>query len=122
QANAALAAMRDIRALVERQRAAEESEDIALLSAFDEGSLAKKQTEIRDLFNDYNNLQCLIPPERIKIQLNDDRADVTFFKIVQGVSRAEGIRKEVFNGEVTWRLVKRDQNWVILDYTTRKFN
>ncbi|MGB2906229.1 MAG: serine/threonine-protein kinase [Candidatus Aminicenantaceae bacterium] len=122
QANAALAAMRDIRALVERQRAAEESEDIALLSAFDEGSLAKKQTEIRDLFNDYNNLQCLIPPERIKIQLNDDRADVTFFKIVQGVSRAEGIRKEVFNGEVTWRLVKRDQNWVILDFTTRKFN
>jgi len=122
QANAALAAMRDIRALVERQRAAEESEDIALLSAFDEGSLPKKQAEIRDLFNDYNNLQCLIPPERILIQLNGDRADVTFFKIVQGVSRAEGIRKEVFNGEVTWRLVKRDQNWVILDYTTRKFN
>jgi hypothetical protein len=38
------------------------------------------------------------------------------------VSRAEGIRKEVFNGEVTWRLAKRGRSWVILDYTIRKFN
>jgi hypothetical protein len=122
QAGAALADMRDIRALVERQRSAEESEDIALLSAFDAGSLTKKQAEIRDLFNNYDSIQCLIPPERISIRLNGDNAEVTFFKIVQGVSRAEGIRKEVFNGEVTWRLAKRGRSWVILDYTTRKFN
>ncbi len=122
QAGAALAALRDIRALVERQRSAEESEDIALLSAFDAGSLTKKQAEIRDLFNNYDSIQCLIPPERISIRLNGDNADVTFFKIVQGVSRAEGIRKEVFNGEVTWRLAKRGRSWVILNYTTKKFN
>jgi hypothetical protein len=122
QADAALAALRDIRALVERQRSAEESEDIALLSAFDAGSLAKKQVEIRDLFNNYDNIQCLIPPERINIQLSGDTAAVTFFKIVQAVSRAEGIRKEVFNGEVTWRLAKRGRSWVILEYTSRKFN
>ncbi len=122
QANAALAALREIRALVERQRAAEESEDNALLSAFDEGILAKKQSEARDLFNDYNNLQCLIPKERIRIQLNNNNATVVFFKIVQGVSRAEGIRKEVFNGEVTWQLVKRGQAWIILNYSARKFN
>jgi tRNA A-37 threonylcarbamoyl transferase component Bud32 len=122
QAGAALAALRDIRALVERQRSAEESEDIALLSAFDAGSLTKKQAEIRDLFNNYDSIQCLIPPERISIRLNGDTAEVTFFKIVQGVSRAEGIRKEVFNGEVTWRLAKRGRSWVILDYTTKKFN
>ena len=122
QANAALAALRDIRALVERQRSAEESEDISLLSAFDAGALPKKQAEIRDLFNNYDNIQCLIPPERISIQLSGDTAAVTFFKIVQAVSRAEGIRKEVFNGEVTWRLAKRGQSWVILEHTTRKFN
>jgi hypothetical protein len=122
QANAALTSLQEIRALVEQQRAAEQSEDIALLRAFDSSVLEKRQAEVRSLFNDFDNLQCLIPPERIKIQLQDNSATVVFFKIVQGVSRAEGIRKEAFNGEVTWKLIKRGQNWVIQDYTARKIN
>jgi hypothetical protein len=50
------------------------------------------------------------------------RARAVFAHLVTGISRQKGSREILFNGRYTWRLERRDDDWIIAEITFEKTN
>jgi hypothetical protein len=44
----------------------------------------------------------------------------SFTHLVTGVSRQKGTRETLFNGRYTWRMERRDEEWIIVEITFEK--
>ncbi len=107
-------AKKDILEMVERFRAAEESEDLlAVLSYIDSPTVASQlQQEYTILFNGYDGIKSVISGKTVDFSSRTE-ARVSFSHLVSAVYRKDGLRKIVFEGIKTWQLKKKDRTWKI---------
>lgn len=105
-----------IRDIVERQRMAEEEEELELLlSDYSQSVKDKRLEEIKEMFKYYNNIRSRI--DSISVTFADSRhAKVTFLHEIVGVFVNTGQKGEIFSGATTLLLEKRGKTWIITDY------
>jgi len=112
QADTALSE-KDIVALVERHRAAEERKDLlVVLSDLDSPTLTRQwQDEHKLLFNGYDGINSSISGITVTFSSRTE-ATAKFSYLMTAVYKKDG-KKEVFEGSETWRLHKKDKAWMI---------
>ncbi len=119
QANSALVSIADIKAIIENQKKALEQKELPLLMIDYAVGETKKQreNELIDFFQEYDDVLFIVFPETIQIKLIDSTtADISFSNILSAVSKEEGKKKILFEGEVNWTLKKQEKFWKIIDY------
>jgi len=119
QANSALVSIADIKAIIENQKKALEQKELPLLMIDYAVGETKKQreNELIDFFQEYDDVLFIVFPETIQIKLIDSTtADISFSNILSAVSKEEGKKKMLFEGEVNWTLKKQEKLWKIIDY------
>jgi serine/threonine-protein kinase len=111
--------MKDIRAMIERHRVAEENEDTeALLRDLDSEKLVSQERGNYELiFNAYDGIQSSVPQDSILISFSSrTQATVSFAHALRGNSQKDG---ETYSpqplSQKTWRLEKRGKTWKIVD-------
>ena len=107
---------KDILALIERQRIAEESKDLlTVVSQIGSPELSSRmQSEYRFLFNAYDGIKSSIS----NISLNFSsriEAKASYSLIQTAVYKRDGKRKNIFAGTKTWQLRKQGQGWKLVD-------
>ena len=107
---------KDILALIERQRIAEESKDLlTVVSQIGSPELSSRmQSEYRLLFNAYDGIKSSIS----NISLNFSsriEARASYSLIQTAVYKRDGKRKNIFAGTKTWQLRKQSQGWKLVD-------
>jgi len=119
RANSALVSITDIKAIIENQKRALEQKELPLLMIDYAVGETKKQreNELIDFFQEYDDVLFIVFPETIQIKLIDSTtADISFSNILSAVSKEEGKKKILFEGEVNWTLKKQEKFWKIIDY------
>ena len=123
-ANSAVSAISDIKAVVERQRRAEEEKELPLLLS-DLGSdslFQRRSSEARQFFNKYGEIKSIADIAKIRIEFSDtNKAQVSFPKLLSAVDTTTGKRDIVFEGEVIWVMEKQPDGWKIVDFLTKTF-
>ena len=112
QADTALS-QKDIIALIERHRAAEERKDLlVVLSDLDSATLARQwQDEHKLLFNGYDGISSSISGITVTFSSRTE-ATAKFSYLMTAVYKKDG-KKKVFEGSETWRLHKKDKVWML---------
>jgi hypothetical protein len=108
---------RDILALIERRRQAEEREDLdGVLRGLDSQALiAQEQGYFSMIFTLYDGIKAKIQEGTISVDFSD-RAHATagFHHAIQGVSMKDGKQKPVLYSPERWTLEKRGGGWKIV--------
>ena len=111
--------IKDIRAMIERHRVAEENEDTeALLRDLDsEKLISQERGNYQLIFNAYDGIQSSVPQDSILISFSSrTQATVSFAHALRGNSQKDG---ETYSpqplSQKTWRLEKRGKTWKIVD-------
>ncbi|MFC2163534.1 protein kinase [Acidobacteriota bacterium] len=108
---------REIKVIIERQRKTEEGKDLlTLLSDIGSSSLAgQRKTESTDFFNTHDGVKSFV--SKIDIQFQDqNQATVVYSNLVSAVPKATGVRKVIFEGQVTLTMKRQGKNWKIIEY------
>ncbi len=119
QANSSLVSITDIKAIIENQKKALEQKELPLLMIDYAAGETKKQreNELINFFQEFEDVLFIVFPETIQIKLIDsDTADVSFSNILSAVSKEEGKKKILFEGEVNWTMKKQKNSWKIINY------
>jgi len=107
-------AQKEILAVIERHRAAEESKDLPVLLA-DVGSpdlKAQWDTDHRLLFNGYDEIHSAI--ENITVKTSGRlAASAVFSHLLTGVYKRDGTKKILFDGNETWQFRKSGGAWTV---------
>jgi len=106
---------KEILALIERQRIAEENKDLlAVLSQVGSPSLANQlQSEYKLLFNGYDEIKSSISNISINFSSRSD-ARASFSHLLTAVYRKDGRKKIVFEGLKNWQLRKEGRTWKLI--------
>ena len=106
-----------IRQIVERQRKAEEQEDLlAFLSDIGpEALLAKKRADAMTLFNNYDNINSRTSDISITF-IDRDHADASFSHLLVAVDKKTGSSKVIFEGKKTLTFERLENTWKVLVY------
>lgn len=108
---------REIRQIIERQRRAEEEEDIPLLfSDYSQALKNKRREDIIDLFNFYDDIKSEISNLSINLRSPAYPAEVKFYHILIGVSKSTGKKTIIFENWRTLTLERQGKTWKIIDY------
>lgn len=119
QANSALVSITDIKAIIENQKKALEQKELPLLMIDYAAGETKKQreNELINFFQECEDVLFIVFPETIQIKLIDsETADVSFSNILSAVSKEEGKKKILFEGEINWTMKKQKNSWKIINY------
>ena len=113
QADTALSE-KDILALIERHRAAEERKDLlVVLSDLDSPILSRQwQDEHKLLFNGYDGISSSISGIAVAFSSRTE-ATARFSHLLTAVYKKDGKKKIVFEGAETWKLRKKDKAWLL---------
>jgi serine/threonine-protein kinase len=110
---------KEIIAMIERHRVAEENEDTeALLRDLDsEKLISQERGNYQLIFNAYDGIQSSVPQDSILISFSSrTQATVSFAHALRGNSQKDG---ETYSpqplSQKTWRLEKRGKTWKIVD-------
>jgi serine/threonine protein kinase len=113
--------MRDIRAMIERHRAAEENEDTEnLLMDLDSKLVSREREYYEMIFKAYDGIQSLpsqVQQDSISISFpGGTLATVRFDYALRGISQKDGELYPIQQlSQKTWRLEKQGRNWRIVD-------
>jgi tetratricopeptide (TPR) repeat protein len=107
-------ARREIAALIERHRVAEENKDLlSVRSHFDSPSTSGSlQAEYKLLFNGYDDIKSVISGAAVNFS-SRTRATAVFSHLLTAVYKKDNKRKIVFEGQKHWELIKRGNEWKI---------
>jgi len=105
---------KDILALIERHRAAEERKDLlVVLSDLDSPILSRQwQDEHKLLFNGYDGISSSISGIAVAFSSRTE-ATARFSHLLTAVYKKDGKKKIVFEGTETWKLHKKDKAWLL---------
>jgi hypothetical protein len=106
---------KDIRAMIERHRVAEQDEDIeALLGDIDSDNLASQEREnYKLIFNTHDSIRSLV--DAISINFSSrTQATVSFWHALRGVYQKNGEDSSDVS-QKKWKLEKRGKTWKIVD-------
>jgi hypothetical protein len=105
---------KDILALIERHRKAEESKDLLVaLSDVDSPALSSQwQGEYKLLFNGYDGISSSISGVDVTFAGRSE-ATARFSHLLTAVYKKDGKKKLVFEGTKTWKLRKKNMSWVL---------
>jgi hypothetical protein len=105
---------RDILALIERHRAAEESKDLlVVLSDVESQELVRRwRSDYTVLFNGYDGINSSISDLTVTFASRTE-ATARFSNLVTAVSKKDGKRQIFVEGSKTWRLRKKDKAWTL---------
>ena len=112
---------KDIRAMIERHRAAEENEDTEnLLMDLDSKLVSREREYYEMIFKAYDGIQSLpsqVQQDSISISFpGGTLATVRFDYALRGISQKDGELYPIQQlGQKTWRLEKQGRNWRIVD-------
>jgi serine/threonine protein kinase len=112
---------KDIRAMIERHRAAEENEDTEnLLMDLDSKLVSREREYYEMIFKAYDGIQSLpsqVQQDSISISFpGGTLATVRFDYALRGISQKDGELYPIQQlGQRTWRLEKQGRNWKIVD-------
>jgi len=112
---------KDIRAMIERHRAAEENEDIEnLLMDLDSKLVSRERDYYEMIFKAYDGIQSLpsqVQQDSISISFpGGTLATVRFDYALRGISQKDGELYPIQQlSQKTWRLEKQGRNWKIVD-------
>jgi serine/threonine protein kinase len=106
---------KDILALIERQRIAEESKDLlTVVSQVGSPELSgRMQSEYKLLFNAYDGIKSSISNISLNFSSRTE-ARATYSLIQTAVYKRDGKRKNIFAGTKTWQLRKQGQGWKLV--------
>ncbi len=108
---------KDIGAMIERRRRAEESEDLqgVLRDLGSQSLVSQEQTYYSMVFLIYDGIKSKIQDSSISVNFTDrSRATASFHHAVQGVSRKDGKQKLIDYATKRWALEKKGQAWKIV--------
>ena len=108
---------RDILALIERRRQAEEREDLegVLKGLNSEALISQEQSYYSMIFTIYDGIKSKIQDGSISVDFSDrTHATAGFHHAIQGVSRKDRKQKPVLYSPERWILEKRDNTWKIV--------
>jgi len=108
---------KDILAMIERHRVAEENEDLeTLLRDLDSEKLVSQQRGNYELiFNAYDGIESQVQQDNISISFSGrTQATVSFWHALRGVYQREVSSIQQIS-QKKWRLEKRGRNWKIVD-------
>jgi len=113
QADTALS-KKEILAMIERHRAAEESRDLlAVLSDVGSPDLSSQwQGEYKLLFNGYDGITSSVSGIAVTFTSRAE-ASASFSNMLTAVYKKDGKKKIVFEGTKTWRLRKQGKSWTV---------
>ncbi len=80
-------------------------------------SLSRIKTEAELIARTYSGLQGFVSDVDIHL-LEESRARAKFTHIITGTSRDSGVKSVLFEGEVTWELVRKKMGWKINEITS----
>jgi len=108
---------REIKAIIERQRKTEEGKDLlTLLSDFGSSSFAEqRKAEATEFFNTYDDVKSFVSKLEVQFQ-SQNQATVVFSNLVSAVPKTTGVRKVVFEGEVSLTMERQGKIWKIVGY------
>jgi serine/threonine protein kinase len=106
---------KDILALIERQRIAEESKDLlTVVSQVGSPELSgRMQSEYKLLFNAYDGIKSSISNISLNFSSRTE-ARASYSLIQTAVYKRDGKRKNIFAGTKTWQLRKQGQGWKLV--------
>jgi predicted Ser/Thr protein kinase len=113
---------REIRAMIERRRQAEEREDLqGVLRSVDPGGLASQErSRYSAMFTIYDGIRSEIEDNTISINFSDrTHATVGFYHVIQGNSRKDGKPKAILFAQTYWTLEKHGDAWAIIGIQER---
>jgi serine/threonine protein kinase len=108
---------RDILAMIERRRQAEEREDLAgvLKDLNSEALITQEQSYYSMIFTIYDGIKSKIQDGSISVDFSDrTHATAGFHHAIQGISRKDRKQKPVLYSPERWFLEKRDNTWKIV--------
>jgi len=108
---------RDILAMIEARRRAEESEDLAgvLKGLGPEALTTQERAYFEMIFTIYDGIKSQIPGSSISIAFSDQtHATAGFHHAIQGVSKKDGRQKPILFSQERWVLEKRGGAWKIV--------
>jgi serine/threonine-protein kinase len=108
---------RDILALIERRRQAEERGDLdGVLQALDsKGLISQERAYFSMIFTIYDKIKSKIQEGTIQINFSDaTHATAGFHHAIQGISRKDGKQKPILYSPERWTLEKQDKVWKIV--------
>jgi predicted Ser/Thr protein kinase/tetratricopeptide (TPR) repeat protein len=103
---------KEILALIERQRVAEENKDLlTVLSQAGSSALANQlQSEYKLLFNGYDQIKSSVSNISVKFSSRSE-ATASFSHLLTAVYKKDGKKKIVFEGLKNWQLRKEGRTW-----------
>ncbi|OGD17267.1 MAG: hypothetical protein A2V76_06575 [Candidatus Aminicenantes bacterium RBG_16_63_14] len=113
---------RDILAMIERRRQAEEREDLeGVLRALAPGPLiSEEQSYYSMIFTIYDGIKSKIQDSTISVSFSDRaHATASFHHAIQGISRKDGKQKPILYTQKFWTLEKRGNAWKIVGIQER---
>ena len=108
---------KEIEAMIERRRRAEESEDLqgVLRDLGSQSLVSREQTYYSMVFLIYDGIKSKIQDSSISVDFTDrSRATASFHHAVQGVSRKDGKQILIDYATKRWALEKKGQAWKIV--------
>ena len=113
---------REILAMIERRRLAEEREDLqGVLRGVDPGGLASQErSRYSAMFTIYDGIRSEIEDNTISVDFSDrTHSTVGFYHVIQGISRKDGKPKAILFAQTYWTLEKRGDVWAIMGIQER---
>jgi hypothetical protein len=108
---------RDIVAMIERRRQAEESKDLeGLLKGLASETLAsQEQSYYSMIFTIYDGIKSKIQDNTVSVSFSDrTHATASFHHALQGISKKDGKQKPILYAQKQWTLEKRGKAWNIV--------
>ncbi|MCX6571500.1 MAG: serine/threonine-protein kinase [Candidatus Aminicenantes bacterium] len=113
---------RDILAMIERRRQAEENEDLeGLLRGLDSEALASQERSYYSMiFTIYDGIKSKIQDNTVSVSFSDrTHATASFHHAIQGISKKDGKQKPILFAQKQWTLEKRANAWKIVGIQER---
>lgn len=113
---------RDILAMIERRRQAEESKDLeGVLRGLDSETLASQEkSDYSMIFTIYDGIKSRIPDNTVSVSFSDrTHAMASFHHAVQGIYKKDGKQKPIVFAQKQWTLEKRANAWKIVGIQER---
>ena len=111
------AARKEIKGIVESLRIAEQGKDLPIiLSYIGSSSLREeKMGDIREIFNNFDDIQSVIDDTSITITFKDrTNAEVKFTNFSTAISKQTRQPVKIFEGEIIWTMQKQGDVWKII--------
>ncbi len=108
---------RDILAMIERRRQAEESKDLeGVLRGLDSETLASQEKSYYSMiFTIYDGIKSKIQDNTVSVSFSDrTHATASFHHAIQGISKKDGKQKPILYAQKQWTLGKRANAWKIV--------